>query len=123
MKKHGYLILGHLCVVLAILGIPLPVLPTTPFAILAAYCYSKSSPRMHAWILSTPALGRAVIDWERHKMIRPRAKIICTSLIILTISSSIYFGNLGLPLQVLLIIIALSVITFVLTRNSKPSTD
>jgi hypothetical protein len=121
MKKHTYLILGHVSVVLAILGIALPVLPTTPFAILAAYLYSHSSPKMHKWILSTPILGKAVLDWEREKMIRPRAKFTCTVLIILTISSSIYFGNLGLPLQILLIIIALSVITFVLTRNSYPS--
>jgi len=51
MKKSVYLILGHFFLILGIVGAFLPVLPTTPFLLLTAFCYSKSNTKLHAWIM------------------------------------------------------------------------
>lgn len=120
MHKPLLIACGFVALILGIIGAFLPVLPTTPFAILAAYCFSKSSPRLHRWILSLPVLGPNVEEWEKHKVIRPWAKFACVVLIIITIASSIIFGNLRLYLQIILIGIGLSVVAFVVTRKSYP---
>jgi uncharacterized membrane protein YbaN (DUF454 family) len=114
------IILGFISLALGILGAFLPVLPTTPFAILSAYLFSKSSPRLHQWMLGLPILGPAVLEWQKHKVIRPRAKFVCTVLIILTIGSSIAFADISFELKIMLVIIGISVLTFVLSRRSHP---
>ncbi len=70
--------LGWMFTALAIVGIALPMLPTTPFLLLAAWCFDRSSPRMHAWLLRQPILGRIIVDWRAHGVIRTRAKVVAT---------------------------------------------
>lgn len=65
---------GMLCLILAILGVFLPLLPTTPFLLLAAACFARSSERLHAWMLRHPRFGPLLDDWETHRAIRPAAK-------------------------------------------------
>lgn len=65
---------GFLFVGLGFVGIVLPVLPTTPFLILAAACFARSSPRMEAWILGHPRFGPLVRDWQARGAIPRRAK-------------------------------------------------
>ena len=66
--------IGVVSVVLGVLGIVLPLLPTTPFMILAAWCFAKSSPRLHGWLLAHPRFGPMIVDWRDHRAIRPGAK-------------------------------------------------
>lgn len=70
------LIFGWLCVGLGCLGAVLPVLPTTPFLLLALWAFSRSSERFHGWLIHHRWLGRYVTAWERHRVIPLRAKII-----------------------------------------------
>lgn len=111
---------GWVCVVLGVIGAFLPILPTTPFLILAAYLFSKSSPRVHKWLTGLPYFGDAIIDWEKNKVIRPKAKFMSISLIILTFSASIYFANIHYGLKVMLVCIAVICIAFISTRKSYP---
>ena len=65
-----FALLGGLALLLGIIGVFLPVMPTTPFVLLAAYCFSKSSPRIHAWLVNHPLCGPLIQDWQTHKGVR-----------------------------------------------------
>lgn len=69
-----WLLLGLLAVGLGVVGLFLPLLPTTPFMILAAACFAKSSPRLHDWLTQHRVFGPAIRDWRDNRAIAPRAK-------------------------------------------------
>lgn len=117
--KVIFFFVGWLCVILGLIGAFVPILPTTPFLILAAFLFSKSSPRLHLWLTSMPYFGSAIIDWESNKVIRPRAKIFATIGILLTFSLSAYFAPVAKVVKIILLIIGASILLFVLTRKSK----
>lgn len=119
LKWVLYLI-AWLSFVLGVIGAFLPVLPTTPFFILSAYLFSKTSPKLYSWITGLPYFGSAIIEWERSGVIRPRAKALATIMIILTFSYSLFFTDLRVALKVMLVIIGSCSLTFILTRKSSP---
>lgn len=119
-KKIFYLMLGWLFLALGVIGIPLPILPTTPFLILAAYFFSKSSKKLHDWLVSNPQFGHLIKDWEHYGAIRPKAKWAATILIIVLFGISFYFVNLSLTIKIILIILATIVIGFIQSRPNGP---
>ncbi len=77
---------GWLFVGLGVLGIALPLLPTTPFLLLAAVCFSRGSEKIHSWLLNHPTLGPPIHDWQTHRAISRRSKVIATaSMLVLAI--------------------------------------
>jgi len=110
--------LAWISILLGFIGAFLPVLPTTPFMILGAYLFSKSSPRMHSWLTSLPYFGNAIIDWENNRVIRPRAKITAVSVLWIVMLSSITLTQLHIGLKVMLGCIGVCVTAFILTRKS-----
>ena len=70
-----YLSLAGLFFVLAVLGVFLPVLPTTPFLLLTSWCLVRSSPALHARLRRSPLFGPLLADWERHHGVRLYVKI------------------------------------------------
>jgi uncharacterized protein len=115
LNKLPWLILGWVCVVLGFIGVALPVLPTTPFLILAAFAFGKSSPRLKQWLLDHPIFGGPIRDWEINGAIRPRHKILaCTAMaLIFLVSLLASFGPVILLVQALAMGGAA---TFILTR-------
>ena len=81
---------GMFFVVLAFIGAFLPLLPTTPFLIVAAACFAKSSPRMHKMLLANKVFGPMIYHWEQSRSIPKRAKIISLSSILIATSWSCY---------------------------------
>lgn len=76
MKILALKIIGILALVLGIVGIFLPLLPTTPFLLLAAACFARSSERMHGWLINHSLFGPFLRDWEAGRGIPARAKVI-----------------------------------------------
>lgn len=75
-----FLSIGALSLLLGIIGIFLPVLPTTPFILLTAACWSRSSPRFHAWLHQHRTFGPMVRDWENHRAVPLKAKWLAWSM-------------------------------------------
>lgn len=111
---------GCLSVLLGLIGALLPIVPTTPFFILAAYLFSKSSPRVHSLLTSLPYFGDAIIDWENNRVIRPRAKFLAVVMIVIVFGSSIIFASIHKGLKVMLVCLAFGCSFFILTRKSRP---
>jgi len=107
---------GWACMILGFIGIFLPLLPTTPFILLSAYCFSKSSPRLYRWLINQPRLGPMIQNWEQHGSISQNAKVTATALMIGLFSFSFLFLNLSLIIKGVLVCIATGVLGFIWTR-------
>ena len=107
---------GWVSLALGIIGIFLPLLPTTPFVLLSAYCFSKSSPRLHSWLINQPRLGPMIQNWEQQGSISQNAKVTSTVLMIGMFGVSLLLINLSLILKGMLICIATGVLYFIWTR-------
>lgn len=91
MRKPLYLSCGIICVLLGAIGVVLPLLPTTPFIILAAYCFSKSSDKLHQMLLNHRLFGQMIRDWETYGVIPLKVKILSTSMMLLMVSYPLLF--------------------------------
>lgn len=116
--------LGSLALLLGIIGIFLPGLPTTPFVLLAAACYARASEPFYRWLIGNPTFGPLIVEWRRHHSIPFRVKLVAVTLMSLTICVSIWTFS-GLPwLQALLAIIGIvtSVWLWRIPSRDRPST-
>ena len=84
-----FLVLGTVFLGLGALGLVIPVLPTTPFVLLAAACYLRASTRLHQWLVHSRTFGPTIVAWQEHGAIPPRAKAIAIAMVILTFGFSI----------------------------------
>ena len=91
---------------LGILGIPLPLLPTVPFLLLAAFCFSRSSDQLHGWLLAHPTLGPPIHNWRQSGSISRSAKITSTAMIAASLGVALYW-------QISLIIVLVQMTTLV----------
>lgn len=106
MQRIVLLTLGWLAIVLGILGIVLPLLPTTPFMLLAAWCFARSSPRFHDWLLCRSPFGRYIRHWQQHRGMPPGAKSRAMIVIVITFAVSLWLVPLWWVRVMLLIMLA-----------------
>lgn len=100
MKSHWLtrtvlLVVGFLSLGLGIVGAFLPLLPTTPFVLLAAACFAKSSPKFQAWLLSHKTFGPAIRNWREKGALSLKTKIVAT--ISIAISFAVTWHTVELP--------------------------
>jgi len=101
-----YLTLAALFMALATAGVFLPVLPTTPFLLLASWCLLRCSPRLHARLLASPLFGPLLLDWERHRGVRLHVKVSALAVLCLVVGFGLASDSLSLPLKLILAALA-----------------
>lgn len=117
VKKIFYVSVGLVTVGLGVLGIFLPLLPTTPFLLLAAMCFGQSSRRCHDWLLGHPVLGPPIRDWRERGVVRTGPKVTATAM--LGTSASMLFLSETAPVagQASFGVFAAVVLLFLWTRR------
>lgn len=110
--------LGWLSLAVGFVGIFLPVLPTVPFVILAALCFSKGSPKLHQWLRRHPRFGGSLVLWEDHGVIRKRGKWMASICMVLGLVYPVFFGKLPLVVKIGLVVTILCTMVFIWTRPS-----
>lgn len=111
---------GVLSVALGTVGIVVPILPTTPFLLLAAACFLRSSDRLYRWLITHPWFGTFIRDYREHHAISLRVKIPILALLWLTIGISILWVAEALWLRLLLGAIAVGVTIHLLSLRNEP---
>ncbi len=76
------LLLAYLFLILAIIGIPMPGLPTVPFLLLSAWFAARGSERLHRWLYAHPHFGAILINWEQHRAVSRRSKITAVAMLL-----------------------------------------
>jgi len=104
MLKFIYFILGSLSLGIGILGIFIPGLPTTPFLLLSAWCYFRSSERLYIWISNHKVFGKFISEYQKDKSLSKQTKVFSLILMWLMISVSIIFFVEKLWVQIIIAI-------------------
>lgn len=118
MRRRLYLAIGLTFVALAFAGVFLPVLPTTPFLILAAACFTRSSPRLESWLLTHPRFGRLLRAWRDRGAIPLRAKLMSLAGVSLGLLFFWFGSGPGLLTTAGVAVLALAGLVYVFTRPS-----
>lgn len=113
--KYLWLLLGLSSLGLAFLGVILPLLPTVPFLLLAAFFFAKSSEKLHTWLINHKVFGTMISDWHERGAINRKAKYLSTLSVILVIALSLILSLKPLILFIQIAILSL-VMLFIWTR-------
>ena len=124
IRKALLIFAGTLCVVLGVLGMFLPLLPTTVFLLLAAYCYSHSSEKFHNWLLDNRWCGAYIRNYKAGKGISLRQKASTILVLWASIIFSMWLLAAGFWLNLLMIAIALGVtMHLILLKTYRPEVE
>lgn len=130
VRKHRYLwvriafaTLGVLFLVIGIIGVFLPLLPTTPFLLLATACFARSSHRFYNWLMNHPAFGPLIIEWRTYRSIPWRVKLIAIAMMLLTIGSSVLFFLHDVRLQLAMTVVGLTLAVWLYRIPSRDRPD
>ena len=117
--KYVWLFGGICFTALAFIGIALPLVPTTPFLLLAAFCFARSSTRLHRWLYDHKWFGRLWNDWEQHGAINRPTKVIALCMLIATPVLTYLLGG-----KIWVVLCQIPIVTasgaFIMTRPGRP---
>ncbi len=120
MKIIALKIIGSISLTLGVLGVFLPLLPSTCFILLSTWAFSKSSPKFHQWLYYHSRFSKTIQDWQQYRMVPRKVKIIAT----LSLVSSFAITAALMPNPVLLLALGVGMIMllgFLLTRADEYS--
>lgn len=113
ITRYLLLTAGWLSFVCGIIGLFLPVVPTAPFLILSAICFSKSSERLHRWMRNHSRIGPIIRDWEDSRVIRFRAKVVATVMLSFSFFYPFILENVPLAVKIVVPIVLTIVLIFI----------
>ena len=109
--RAALVVVGTAALILGVIGIFLPVLPTTPFLLVAAACYARASTRLYEWLLGQPSLGPIVAEWRRSRSLPAGAKTRALVIVIITFGVSIVLVD-GMMLRIGLVLTGVVLVAF-----------
>ena len=115
--------LGYLSLAIAIGGAPIPMMPTVPFLVLAAFLFSKSSPEWHQWIRNHPRFGETVRDWEEKGVVRWPVKILTGFCLLSMMTIPFFLEGSPLVIKISWISIIAPITFYLFTRPSTRNED
>lgn len=118
ISKMFLITLGWIFIALGVIGIFLPLMPSTVFFILAAWCFSKSSEKFYNWLINHPKFGKLVRDYYEKRGMRLRSKFIAVIMMITTISLSALFFTQNIFVRIILLFIAIIVSIYIFSLAS-----
>lgn len=113
LLRFLFIVGGTISLILGVIGIFLPVLPTTPFLLLTAACYARGSQRFYVWLMENRWFGPIIHSFRTEGRIPKKAKWAATIAIVLTLGVSIIYVVPLLAVKILLAVIGISVITYI----------
>ena len=114
-----WLVIGLLALALGAIGIAVPLLPTTPLILLAAFAFARSSNRLHEWLITHDVFGTLIDNWQRHGAISRRAKVL--SLVSMAAVLGISLAMAAPPVVIIVQLVVLGAVAlFILTRPEPP---
>ncbi len=117
-----FFLIGLSTLMLAFLGIFFPLLPTTPFVLLSAFCFSKSSPKLYQKLLRNTIFGPLITNWYAYGAIRPWEKALSTLMIILAFSYTLSLSSIHIVLKIGISFIGIGILIFILSRPNGLNT-
>ncbi|MFW6253859.1 MAG: YbaN family protein [Chitinivibrionales bacterium] len=118
MKRILLITAGLFALTLGVIGVAVPVLPTTPFILLAAACFFRSSDTLYRWMINHQIFGEYIRSYRQYRAIPVRAKIISIFMLWLFISFSVFFVVRVLWVNILLLLIATGVTIYILNHRT-----
>ncbi len=119
LVRPFWLLLGLTSTACGIAGVVLPLVPTTPFLLLAVYSFARSSPRLHTWLVTHPRFGPSILNWQQHGAISRRNKLMAAGVMVATLAISVALGVSVMILAIQAFVLG-GVAMFVLSRPSGP---
>ena len=101
-----YLFAGLICIALGLIGVLLPGLPTTPFILLASWCFSRSSRRLESALLRSRLLGPFLRDWQQHRGIRRPVRYLAVGFVVTTILATCVLSDFGYAFKASIVALA-----------------
>ena len=118
--RIGWLTVGFLALALGALGIALPLLPTTPFILVAAFAFAQSSEKLHRWLLEHNVFGPLIDNWQQHGAISRRTKVVSVATMAALPVISVVAGAPAFVVSVQVVVIGASA-GFILSRPEPPA--
>ena len=115
-----WLVVGLLALALGALGIALPLLPTTPFILVAAFAFAQSSEKLHQWLLDHNVFGPLIDNWQQHGAISRRAKVISVVSMAAVLAISVALAAPPVIIWVQVVVLGAAAM-FVLPRPMPPA--
>lgn len=119
LTRYLYLTAGSLCVLLGLIGVVLPLLPTTPFLLVAAFCFSRSSERLHRYLLEHRLFGHLIKDWETYGVIPFKVKCLSTSMMLVMVSYPLLFKTFHWGLKAMVVVTVVGAMVYIWSRPSS----
>ena len=123
MYRLLYLLLGFTFLFIGAVGVILPLLPTTPFIILAAFCFSKSSKKFHLYLLNHRLFGAMLRDWESYGVIPLKIKCLSSGMMLVMISYPLFFKGLPWWLIAIILVTVITALAYIWSKPSHPDSN